>query len=202
VGVAPHVHGLLLTPQELSVGVPPQLPLYEVKGEGHQLHTHTHMHMSWNVCRCVHTLYQVIREGHQLHIDTHTDTQKHTHVSNTCLCTDSVPGQREVHQQQTHRHEDRQQTHIHAHTYLCACTEVVRCNVPGGQLPSAQEILVAVKSDRLGASIKQRHVKRRGAREEEGEELQRQGFCRYQVRDGRQTDEEHQDRDRTVIPGP
>ncbi len=123
-GVAPHVHGLLLTPQELSIGVPPQLPLYEVKGEGHQLHTHTHthMHMSWNVCRCVHTLYQVIREGHQLHIDTHTDTQKHTHVSNTCLCTNSVPGQREGHQQQTHRHEDRQtDTDTHTCTHISMC---------------------------------------------------------------------------------
>ena len=37
VGVGPHVHGLLLGPHELSIWVPPQLPLYQVKGEGRQL---------------------------------------------------------------------------------------------------------------------------------------------------------------------
>lgn len=36
--VAPHVHGLLLGPHELGIGVPPQLPLYQVEGKGHQLH--------------------------------------------------------------------------------------------------------------------------------------------------------------------
>ncbi len=74
VGVSPHVHGLFLTPQELSIGVAPQLPLYQVKGEGHQLQMHTHTQMSWDVCRCVNALYQVNREGHQLHTDTDTDT--------------------------------------------------------------------------------------------------------------------------------
>lgn len=36
-GVPPHVHGLLLAPHELGIGVAPQLPLHQVKGEGHQL---------------------------------------------------------------------------------------------------------------------------------------------------------------------
>lgn len=35
--VGTHVHGLLLCPQELCIGVPPQFPLDKVKGEGHQL---------------------------------------------------------------------------------------------------------------------------------------------------------------------
>ena len=41
-GVAPHVHGLLLGPHELSIGVAPQLPLHQVKGERHQLQQHHH----------------------------------------------------------------------------------------------------------------------------------------------------------------
>ena len=36
-GVGPHVHGLLLAPHELSIGVAPQLPLNQIKGKGHQL---------------------------------------------------------------------------------------------------------------------------------------------------------------------
>jgi hypothetical protein len=118
VGVPPHVHGLLLTPQELSIGVPPQLPRYQVKGEGHQLQTHTrlfvgmcvvvytlctrsvpgqrgrapaadtHTLVSWNVCRCAHALYQVKGEGHQL--QTHTCTCLGMYV----VVYHSVPGQR------------------------------------------------------------------------------------------------------------
>lgn len=42
VGVAAHVHGLLLAPQELSIGVAPQLPLHQIKGEGAQLQHTTH----------------------------------------------------------------------------------------------------------------------------------------------------------------
>ena len=37
VGVGSHVHGLLLAPHKLGIGVAPQLPLHQVKGEGHQL---------------------------------------------------------------------------------------------------------------------------------------------------------------------
>lgn len=37
-GVPPHVHGFLLAPHELGIGVAPQLPLHQIKGEGHQLH--------------------------------------------------------------------------------------------------------------------------------------------------------------------
>ena len=45
VGVGPHVHGLLLAPHELSIGVAPQLPLHQIKGEGAQLH-HTTVRVS------------------------------------------------------------------------------------------------------------------------------------------------------------
>ena len=44
-GVAPHVHGLLLAPHELGIGVAPQLPLHQIKGEGAQLR-HTTLHVS------------------------------------------------------------------------------------------------------------------------------------------------------------
>ena len=43
--VGTHVHGLLLAPHELSIGVAPQLPLYQIKGEGAQLQ-HTTLHVS------------------------------------------------------------------------------------------------------------------------------------------------------------
>ena len=44
-GVAPHVHGLLLAPHEFGVGVAPQLSLHQIKGEGAQLQ-HTTLHVS------------------------------------------------------------------------------------------------------------------------------------------------------------
>lgn len=50
VGVGPHVHGLLLAPHELSIGVAPQLPLDQVEGEGHQLQTHTPLFRWWMLC--------------------------------------------------------------------------------------------------------------------------------------------------------
>ena len=36
-GIGSHVHGLLLCPQEFRIGIPPQLSLHQIKGEGHQL---------------------------------------------------------------------------------------------------------------------------------------------------------------------
>ena len=121
-GVPPHVHGLLLTPQELSIGVPPQLPRYQVKGEGHQLQTHTrlflgmcvvvytlctrsvpgqrgrapaadtHADLSWNVCCCVHALYMFCTRSKGK-----GTSCRHTHacfLECMSLCTCSVPGQR------------------------------------------------------------------------------------------------------------
>ena len=41
-GVGAHVHGLLLAPHELGIGVAPELPLHQIKGEGTQLQHTTH----------------------------------------------------------------------------------------------------------------------------------------------------------------
>ncbi len=46
--------------------------------------------------------------------------------------------------------------------------------------------------------MKQKHVTRRAACKEEGEELQLQGFCSSHVRDGRQTEEEGHDQPQVI----
>ncbi len=119
VGVPPHVHGLLLTPQELSIGVPPQFPLYQVKGEGHQLQTHT--------CTCLGMYvlaYTLCAKSRGKSINCiHTHTRTHTHVLDICLCTDLESGQR-GRAANAHRYKQRESdtdidTHAQTHISMC-----------------------------------------------------------------------------------